>query len=237
MYRLESRVRTEKDRKRIEARVMKDLAAVGAPFEKPSGFLYEKLDGKCGYYRRDGQGFVVVADEGYLDKRVPERELRMELAHELIHSCPRCLSHGKTFLNYFRMLHERSSTYRLDGEPRLPQEFLEKADREEARKRERLGVPKQLKLAPAWAIEVLGPGRCEETANLFRFLIQQHIEVGIVLLNRYTDSVFLLFPERKMRDLAYCHLLANDIPASCVPELSPLAAVYVEESEVFTDVA
>lgn len=68
------------------------------------------VKGKLGLcVRNDSDGtYEIRTSEKFLDDRLPVSMLRENLMHELLHTKPRCMNHGKTFQKAARLVYEKS---------------------------------------------------------------------------------------------------------------------------------
>lgn len=51
--------------------------------------------------------FDIYINPMLLDEKCPIEELKEVVVHELIHTCPRCYSHGKTWMKYAKMMNDK----------------------------------------------------------------------------------------------------------------------------------
>lgn len=70
--------------------------------------------GKCtddGYY----SNFIITIRNDLLQDNCDLTELKQVVIHELIHTCPRCWSHGKTWIKYATIMNDSYGYTLLDG--------------------------------------------------------------------------------------------------------------------------
>ena len=74
------------------------------------------MEGYLGLCNDDGyHNFTIVIREDLLQDTCPLKELKEVVIHELIHTCPRCLSHGKTWRKYAQMMNDAYGYSLLEG--------------------------------------------------------------------------------------------------------------------------
>lgn len=61
-----------------------------------------------GWWQDDGywKNFIIQIRKDLLEEKCPMVVLKEVMIHELIHTCKRCWSHGKTFVKYAKMMDE-----------------------------------------------------------------------------------------------------------------------------------
>jgi len=99
------------DLEKISLECMKEMKNVGIPVQDSRIKKIEpaSLDcmGECECeYEGDGYLFGIKIKKELLYDTVEIMELKEVVVHELIHTCPRCISHGKTWRRYAKILND-----------------------------------------------------------------------------------------------------------------------------------
>lgn len=97
------------DLQQISKECIRELEKANIPIrdEKIVEIKSEMLDENYGLCEYDGSyNFDIVIDERLLRDECPLKELKEVVIHELIHTCPRCLSHSNTWRKYARIMND-----------------------------------------------------------------------------------------------------------------------------------
>jgi len=114
---------------------MKKLDAIGVPYTKPRRFLTnsraKKRQGLCTKMYVNGEYEYEIQVASYLlDEEIPIEHLENTLLHELIHTCPYCMNHGKNFKKYANMINKaygyNISIYTSKEEQSTREQYMEK---------------------------------------------------------------------------------------------------------------
>lgn len=106
------------DMRKVFLECVGEMKRAGIPVQ--NGKVYERkagnIEGYLGLCNDDGYyNFSIVVGEELLQEVCPIRELKEVVIHELIHTCPRCLSHGKTWKRYAQMMNDAYGYSLLEG--------------------------------------------------------------------------------------------------------------------------
>lgn len=83
---------------------MDELSSIGVPYRQAEFVINSRAAtrwGSCSL-KRDGS-FIIQISSVLLDENNSEYGLKQTIIHELIHTCPGCMNHGKTWKKYASM--------------------------------------------------------------------------------------------------------------------------------------
>lgn len=88
---------------------MKEMKAIGIPIRDEE--VKEICSADINYWgicedNRYLKEYRILINNDLLDEKCPITVLKEIIIHELIHTCPRCMGHGKTFVKYAIMMDE-----------------------------------------------------------------------------------------------------------------------------------
>lgn len=96
---------------------IREMKAVDIPIQD-EGILEvkaEELDDCFGLCCIEEDGFIIIIRKDLIEDRCPLKELKEVIIHELLHTCKRCLGHGKTWRKYAKMMNEAYGYSLLEG--------------------------------------------------------------------------------------------------------------------------
>ena len=97
------------DLQQISKECINEMKKANIPIrdEKIIEIKSELLDEEYGFCEYDGSyNFDIVIDERLLRDECPLKELKEVVIHELLHTCPRCLSHSNTWRKYAKIMND-----------------------------------------------------------------------------------------------------------------------------------
>lgn len=97
------------DIRKVFLECVREMKRAGIPVQngKVSEVKAGNIEGYLELFNDDGYyNFSIVIGEELLQDTCPLKELKDVVIHELIHTCPRCLSHGKTWRKYAQMMND-----------------------------------------------------------------------------------------------------------------------------------
>lgn len=90
------------------------LDALEIPYNAPTEWIVNKRAfkryGQCKYSLGE---YSINITYRLLDERIPEEYLEDTIIHELIHTCPGCMNHGKIFQRYCDLVNDCYSCYHI----------------------------------------------------------------------------------------------------------------------------
>lgn len=106
------------DMRKVFLECVREMRETGIPVQngKVSEVKAGNIEGYLELFNDDGcYDFSIVIREELLQDTCPLKELKEVIIHELIHTCPRCLSHGKTWRKYAQMMNDAYGYSLLEG--------------------------------------------------------------------------------------------------------------------------
>ena len=106
------------DIRKVFLECVREMREAGIPVQngKVSEIRAGNIEGYLGLCNDDGyHNFSIIIREELLQDTCPIKELKEVVIHELIHTCPRCLSHGKTWRKYAKMMNDIYGYSLLEG--------------------------------------------------------------------------------------------------------------------------
>lgn len=106
------------DLRKIYLEYVAEMKAVDIPVqdEKIVEIKAGDMNRYLGLCNDDGyHNFTIVIRKDFLQDRCPFKELKEIVIHELIHTCPRCFSHGKTWKKYAQIMNDAYGYSLLEG--------------------------------------------------------------------------------------------------------------------------
>ena len=69
----------------------------------------------CCIHDENYRNYIITIHEDLISDKCPAKELKEVIIHELIHTCPRCGIHGKTWRKYAMIMNEKYGYSLLEG--------------------------------------------------------------------------------------------------------------------------
>lgn len=93
-----------RDLQKIYEECIAEVKLLGIPVGKIESIQWADIEdawGQCGICDiGDTVGYILYISNRYLDESITIKELRATICHEILHTCPRCWGHGKTWVKY-----------------------------------------------------------------------------------------------------------------------------------------